>query len=137
MTGAARSEGSCPGTPGPEGIFPGGLIRSLIRSIDELPPELRDSASQAERAFAGGLEAAGRLPFAVTPHFASLARPEAQDPIRRQFFPDPREALSESGPFALPDPLGEGRYRVSPRLVHQYPDRVLLLAGGSCAGYCR
>ncbi|MDR0730110.1 MAG: radical SAM protein [Treponema sp.] len=110
---------------------------ALIRSIDKLPPELRDSASAAERAFAGGLEAAGRLPFAVTAHFASLARPEADDPIRRQFFPDPREALSESGPFALPDPLGEGLYRVSPRLVHQYPGRVLLLAGGACAGYCR
>jgi lysine 2,3-aminomutase len=110
---------------------------SLIRSIEELPAELRDSASAAERAFAGGLEAAGRLPFAVTAHFASLARPEAEDPIRRQFFPDPREALSESGPFALPDPLGEGLYRVCPRLVHQYPNRVLLLAGGACAGYCR
>ena len=73
----------------------------------------------------------------MTAHFASLARPEAEDPIRRQFFPDPREALSETGPFALPDPLGEGLYRVSPRLVHQYPNRVLLLAGGACAGYCR
>jgi lysine 2,3-aminomutase len=119
--------------PGREGVSPAGLITS----IDGLPAGLRDSASGAERAFAGALEAAGRLPFAVTAHFASLARPEAEDPIRRQFFPDPREALSESGPFALPDPLGEGRYLVSPRLVHQYPDRVLLLAGGACAGYCR
>jgi lysine 2,3-aminomutase len=110
---------------------------ALIRAVDDLPAELRDSAGAAERAFAGGLEAAGRLPFAVTPHFASLARPEADDPIRRQFFPDPREALSETGPFALPDPLGEGRHRACPRLVHQYPDRVLLLAGGVCAGYCR
>ena len=110
---------------------------AIIRSIDKLPAELRDSVSAAERAFAGGLEAAGRFPFAVTAHFASLARPGPEDPIRRQFLPDPREALSESGPFALPDPLGEARYRVSPRLVHQYPDRVLLLAGGACAGYCR
>jgi lysine 2,3-aminomutase len=110
---------------------------ALIRSIDKLPAELRDSASSGERVFVEGLGAAGRLPFAVTPHFASLARPEAEDPIRRQFFPDPQEALSETGPFALPDPLGEGRHRVSPRLVHQYPDRVLLLAGGACAGYCR
>jgi lysine 2,3-aminomutase len=113
------------------------MAGALINSIEDLPAGLRDSASAEERVFAGGLEAAGRLPFAVTPHFASLARPEAEDPVRRQFFPDPREALSETGPFALPDPLGEGRYRVSPRLVHQYHDRVLLLAGGACAGYCR
>ncbi|MDR0730816.1 MAG: hypothetical protein LBF63_04045, partial [Treponema sp.] len=70
------------------------MAGGLIRSIGGLPAALRDSASAEERAFAGGLEAAGRLPFAVTPHFASLARPEAEDPIRRQFFPDPREALS-------------------------------------------
>jgi lysine 2,3-aminomutase len=117
-------------------------MTKLITTIDQLPPALRDSVSPAERAFVEGLEAAGgraeaagRLPFAVTPHFASLAGPEADDPIRRQFFPDPRE--SEDGPFALQDPLGEARYRVTPRLVHQYPDRALLLAGGACAGYCR
>jgi lysine 2,3-aminomutase len=113
------------------------LSGSLITSVDKLPPFLRDSVGPEERAFIEGLGAAGRLPFAVTPHFASLARPEAADPIRRQFIPDPREALSESGPFALDDPLGEKHYRAAPRLIHQYPDRALLLAGGACAGYCR
>jgi lysine 2,3-aminomutase len=110
-------------------------MTELITSIDKLPPALRDSVSPAERAFVEGLEAAGRLPFAVSPHFASLAGPDAADPIRRQFFPDPRE--SEDDPFALQDPLGEAQYRASPRLIHQYPDRALLLAGGPCAGYCR
>ncbi|MDR0449709.1 MAG: KamA family radical SAM protein [Treponema sp.] len=112
-------------------------MAELITSVDKLPPLLRDSVSPGERAFIEGLGAAGRLPFAVTPHFASLARPEADDPLRRQFIPDPREARSESGPFALDDPLGESRYRAAPRLVRQYPDRALLLAGGACAGYCR
>jgi lysine 2,3-aminomutase len=112
-------------------------MAELITSPDRLPPLLRDSIRPEERAFIEGLGPAGRLPFSVTSHFASLARPERDDPIRRQFIPDPREALSESGPFALEDPLGESRYRAAPRLVHQYPDRALLLAGGSCAGYCR
>jgi lysine 2,3-aminomutase len=112
-------------------------MAELITSLDKLPPLLRDSIDPEERAFIEGLGAAGRLPFAVTSHFASLARPEADDPIRRQFIPDPREALSESGPFALADPLGENHYRAAARLVHQYPDRALLLAGGACAGYCR
>jgi lysine 2,3-aminomutase len=75
------------------------------------------------------------LPFAVTEHFASLAGPEKDDPIRRQFFPDPRESLHD--PFALDDPLGEYLYRAAPRLVHQYKDRALLLAANTCAGYCR
>ena len=75
------------------------------------------------------------MPFLVTPHFASLARPETDDPIRRQFFPDPREAIPD--PFALNDPLGESRHRATPCLVHQYRNRALLLASKACAGYCR
>jgi lysine 2,3-aminomutase len=74
-------------------------------------------------------------PLSVTPHFASLADPGADDPIRRQFTPDPREA--EPGHLALEDPLGEGRHRVLPRLVHQYADRVLLKTTGRWFGFCR
>ncbi|MDR2471084.1 MAG: radical SAM protein, partial [Treponema sp.] len=93
------------------------------------------SASDAEKKYIETLRGRGLLPFAVTPHFASLAGPDRNDPVRRQFFPDPAEALPD--PFALDDPLGEGRHRAAPRLVHQYRDRALLLAGASCAGYCR
>jgi lysine 2,3-aminomutase len=107
----------------------------LIRRLEDLPPGLAASLTPEERAFSAGLPGRGLLPFAVTPHFASLAGPLPEDPIRRQFIPDPREALA--GPFALADPLGEALYRPVPRLVHQYPDRALLLAGGGCAGYCR
>jgi lysine 2,3-aminomutase len=107
----------------------------LITAPDKLPPLLAASVRDDEAAWIGELRRRGLLPFAVTPHFASLAGPERDDPIRRQFFPDPREALPD--PFALDDPLGEAHYRAAPRLVHQYRDRALLLAGGSCAGYCR
>ncbi|MDR3342402.1 MAG: radical SAM protein [Treponema sp.] len=109
----------------------------LITSIDALPPVLAASVSAEERVFIEGLRTrkTGGLPFAITPHIASLAGPDREDPIRRQFFPDPREARLD--PFALEDPLGEAHYRVSPRLIHQYRDRVLLLAGGACGGYCR
>jgi lysine 2,3-aminomutase len=71
----------------------------------------------------------------VTSHFASLAGPGDDDPIRRQFTPDPREA--EAGPLYLEDPLGEAGYQVLPRLVHQYSDRVLLKTTGHCFGFCR
>ncbi|MDR2479886.1 MAG: radical SAM protein [Treponema sp.] len=57
------------------------------------------------------------------------------DPIRRQFSPDPRENVSD--PFALDDPLGESYHQAVPRLIHQYSDRALLLASGACAEYCR
>ena len=107
----------------------------MICSIDGLPPELAASASAEEKSHIALMQRRGLLPFAVTAHFASLARPERDDPIRRQFFPDPREALPD--PFALDDPLGEARHRAAPCLVHQYPDRALLLAARACAGYCR
>jgi lysine 2,3-aminomutase len=110
-------------------------LAGLITSIDALPPALAASVSPEEKNYIEEIQKRGLLSFGVTPHFASLARPERDDPVRRQFFPDPRENLPD--PFALDDPLGEGLYRAVPRLVHQYRDRALLLAGGACAGYCR
>jgi lysine 2,3-aminomutase len=107
----------------------------MITAIDELPPFLAASLSPEETAFIASLKDRGLLPFGVSPHFASLAGAARDDPLRKQFIPDPREALPD--PFALDDPLGEAHYRAAPRLVHQYRDRALLLAGGSCGGYCR
>jgi len=107
----------------------------VISSLEKLPPLLAASVSAEEKKFITETQGCGLLPFAVTEHFASLAGPEKDDPIRRQFFPDPREALRD--PFALDDPLGETHYRAAPRLVHQYRDRALLLAANTCAGYCR
>jgi lysine 2,3-aminomutase len=107
----------------------------IITAIDKLPPFLAASLSPEEAAFIGSLKARGLLPFGVSGHFASLAGPGREDPLRRQFIPDLREALPD--PFALEDPLGEAHYRAAPRLIHQYRDRALLLAGGSCGGYCR
>jgi lysine 2,3-aminomutase len=106
----------------------------IITSIEELPAALTVSLSAEERELIQKLKGSP-FPFAVTPHFASLAAPERDDPVRRQFIPDSLEETDD--PFALDDPLGEERYRLTSRLVHQYRDRALLLAGGPCAGYCR
>jgi lysine 2,3-aminomutase len=117
-------------------------MEPLITSIEGLPAALAASVSPEEKIYVEAIRRRGVLPFGVTRHFASLARPGRGDPIRRQFFPDPREALPD--PFALDDPLGEHCHcailpgsGIAPRLVHQYRDRALLLAGGACAGYCR
>jgi lysine 2,3-aminomutase len=107
----------------------------VLTSLEELPPALAASVSAEEKNFITEKQRRGLLPFAVTEHFALLAGPEKNDPIRRQFLPDPREALCD--PFALDDPLGEHRYHAAPGLVHQYKDRALLLAANICAGYCR
>ncbi|MDR1430341.1 MAG: radical SAM protein, partial [Spirochaetaceae bacterium] len=106
----------------------------LITAAAMLPPHLAASLSPEEAAYIEIVRARG-LPFAVTGHFASLAGPGRDDPIRRQFMPDPREELDD--PFALADPLGEASYRVLPRLVRQYRNRALLKTTGLCGGCCR
>ncbi len=74
-----------------------------------------------------------RYPLRITPYYAGLIR-ETGDPIWRQCVPDTAE-LDDAG---LPsDPLAEDANSPVPALVHRYPDRGLLLAGNSCAGYCR
>ena len=79
-----------------------------------------------------------RLPEHVSPAFQALitsAEPAASAALRRQVLSSDSEQLvseEERG-----DPLGEARYCVTPYLVHQYPNRVLLLSTGRCISYCR
>ena len=118
----------------------------LLTSIEALPPALAAFITPEEKKYIDEIKQRGLFPFGVTPHFASLASPQQNDPIRRQFFPDPRETLQD--PFALDDPLGEKLHRAhasvhpradahsSPRFIHQYKNRVLLLIGGGKVRLC-
>lgn len=76
---------------------------------------------------------AARYPLRITPHYLGLLQ-GPDDPLWRQCVPDPREL--EAGGLE-DDPLAEAGYSPVPAVVHRYPDRVLLLAGTSCALYCR
>ncbi|MDR2393914.1 MAG: KamA family radical SAM protein, partial [Treponema sp.] len=111
------------------------MTKAFITSWKDLPEPLASSIDAAEASYIETITQSGGLPLRVSPYFASLARPDKTDPIRRQFLPHPAEDVPD--PFALPDPLGEALYQAAPRLIHQYQDRALLLAGGTCAGYCR
>lgn len=84
-----------------------------------------------------GLDEATRLPYGVSRYYASLARsgdPNA-DPIAAQYVPRPEELTTL--PYESGDPIGDGRYQVTERLVHHYKDRALLLVNDRCATYCR
>jgi len=76
---------------------------------------------------------AGRYPMRISRHYLGLIH-GVGDAIWRQCVPDARE-LEESG--FLPDPLNEELLSPAPRLIHRYPDRVVLLAASVCAVYCR
>jgi lysine 2,3-aminomutase len=108
-------------------------LAKRVTQARDLPPRFRLSAEEA--AWIDSLPATGGLPLAATPYYLSLSSGEAGDPIRAQVLPDPREALYS--PLDSPDPLGDTRHSPLPRMVHHYRNRVLLLANGECASYCR
>lgn len=74
-----------------------------------------------------------RYPMRITPYYLDLIETPG-DAIWRQCVPDRRELLPCQEDA---DPLAEERLSPVPLLVHRYPDRVLLLASGQCAVYCR
>jgi len=105
-----------------------------LRKPEQLPPAA--ALNESERAFFAAHRTDGCLPFKVTQHYLSLIDwTDPEDPIRRQCIPR-REELNVR-PCELSDPLGEDLSTASPRLIHRYPDRALLLVTDRCAAYCR
>ena len=78
------------------------------------------------------------LPEHISPAFQRLiaaADPQSAAALRRQVVKTTAENTLSTHEIA--DPLGEARYCITPYLVHQYPNRVLLLTTGRCISYCR
>jgi lysine 2,3-aminomutase len=79
---------------------------------------------------------ADRYAVALTPTVVSLIdRAGENDPIARQFVPDPAELLTT--PEERADPIGDHAHSPVKGIVHRYPDRVLLKAVHVCPVYCR
>jgi len=72
------------------------------------------------------------LPFAITPYYATLLHHCA---IRKTVVPSTVETIKTKGERA--DPLGEEAHRVTPHLIHTYPDKILFLVTSFCSTYCR
>jgi lysine 2,3-aminomutase len=107
-------------------------MRNALRHLDQLESLLRLTPDEREAVAALG----GGLPMSITPFYAGLMHPEDPEcPIRKTLIPTTAE--HRVGPDELNDPCGEDADTVVPGLVHRYPDRVLFLAVGACAVYCR
>jgi lysine 2,3-aminomutase len=77
-----------------------------------------------------------QLPLRITPYFASLlSRYNPGEALRKTVVPVLDELIVS--PVEKADPLGEKSHSPVANLVHRYPDRVLFLATGFCAAYCR
>ena len=111
-----------------------------IRAIHPTDRTLRTGAALARAGLCSDARAADRVAenyaVAVTPHLAGLIDPgDPDDPIARQFIPNPREL--ETAEDEIPDPIGDDAHSPVPGIVHRYPDRVLLLPSLVCPVYCR
>jgi lysine 2,3-aminomutase len=79
---------------------------------------------------------AARYAVSLTPDVVELIDPaDADDPIARQFVPDPREL--DARPEETADPIGDDAHSPVEGIVHRYPDRVLLKLVHVCPVYCR
>lgn len=81
-------------------------------------------------------QVAARYAIAITPAMEALIdRDDPNDPIARQFVPDPAEL--DVAPQERADPIGDHAHSPVEGIVHRYPDRVLLKLTHVCAVYCR
>lgn len=102
----------------------------MIRTADDLVAA--GLAAPGDRA---ALEQVGaRYAVAITPAMRALIE-HADDPIGRQFIPDPAELVT--APHERADPIGDDALSPLPGVVHRYPDRALLKPLLVCPVYCR
>jgi lysine 2,3-aminomutase len=119
-----------PGFPGGDGN--GQARRETLRS----PAALAAAGLTPPERVTGLEEVASRYAVAITPAMVDLIDPaDANDPIARQFLPEAAELETTAEERA--DPIGDDVHEVTPRLIHRYPDRVLLKLVSACAVYCR
>ena len=102
-------------------------LANRITTCEQLEAYI-DLTDDERRAFKNGM----MLPFAITPHYARMLH---HDALRRSVVPDAGECSVLPGERS--DPLGEEDHRVTPHLIHTYPDKVLLLVTACCPVYCR
>jgi lysine 2,3-aminomutase len=105
---------------------------NTLRSHSDLTQSRRVDTDRS-----GALEqVAARYAVAITPAMAELIdHDDPNDPIARQFIPDPAEL--ERHPEESSDPIGDFAHSPAEGIVHRYPDRVLLKLTHLCAVYCR
>lgn len=106
-------------------------LANQILTADQLSHFLQLSTAESQTLASGG-----RLPFAITPYYASLLDADnPAQPLRRTVIPLPAE--NQHFAWEEKDSLGEECHQPLPGLIHTYPDKVLILVTGRCATYCR
>jgi lysine 2,3-aminomutase len=108
----------------------GGAQGRGLRDADALvadgliEPAAREAIAAVERRYA----------VAITPAMRALIE-HRDDPIGRQFIPDPDELIT--APHERADPIADDALSPIKGVVHRYPDRALLKPLLICPVYCR
>jgi len=106
--------------------------RNSVSTLADLSQWIEVSESEIQ-----GIESTkGVYAWRITPHYLSLMdKKDEHCPVRLQAIPRPEEMTISSG--ASPDPVGDIRFRKTPRIIHKYPNRVAFLVSDTCPVYCR
>jgi lysine 2,3-aminomutase len=107
-------------------------MTATLRSI----AQMQDAGLVAPSRAVALEQVAARYAVAISPAMAGLIdADDPDDPIARQFIPDPAELVRE--PEERADPIGDDAFSPVEGIVHRYPDRVLLKLVYTCPVYCR
>ncbi|MDF2921508.1 MAG: kamA2 [Paenibacillaceae bacterium] len=110
--------------------------KSQLSGMITTPGQLARYISVTEEQAAEMLQVAGRYKMGLSPYYAELlSKGDPTGGLRKQALPSAGE-LAYS-PLLSDDPLEEGGSSPLKRLVHKYPDRVILIASDLCFMYCR
>ncbi len=107
-------------------------MKQSVRTVDALREWIHVSEEEEE-----GIRAVeGKYTWRIPPYYASLMDPiDPACPIRLQAIPSPREMKPH--PDASLDPVEDKENLKTRRVVHKYPDRVVVLCTDACPMYCR
>lgn len=112
------------------------LLRQSFTNLDQLADFLRLTPLQRQQLVKGGSIELKDFPLLVPHRLAEkMEKGTLDDPILRQFVP-----LIEEGQIVEnfgKDPVQEQQGCVTPRLLHKYAGRALLVCTSACAMHCR
>jgi lysine 2,3-aminomutase len=118
--------------------------RPLTTKVGPKPPRKDSVLCTADALLAAGLIApdtrddveavAVRYAVAISPAMRALIE-HPDDPVGRQFIPDPAELIT--APHETADPIADDALSPIKGVVHRYPDRALLKPLLVCPVYCR
>lgn len=110
--------------------------RSQLSGMITSPGQLARYISVTEEQAGEMLQVADRYKMGLSPYYAELLRDgDPTGALRKQALPSVEEL--DSSPSVSADPLDEIGSSPLNRLVHKYPDRVVLIASDLCFMYCR